>query len=67
MLPRQINIGSAKVTVSRCLSVDRSSQIKISDDRSRTEVKVLLYELCDLFIIELSGTIMETGFATPIA
>ena len=57
LFPRQIQIGSAKVTISRYLLIDGSLQIEILDDCRRTQVEVFLYDFCDFFIGKLACAI----------
>lgn len=53
LFPRQIQIGSAEVTISRYLLIDGSSQIEVFDDCRRAQVEVFLYDFCDFFIGKL--------------
>ncbi len=54
--PKAVQVCSAEVTISRNLFVDRSEQIEVLDDRSGTQVEVLLYQFCDLIIGDFACT-----------
>jgi hypothetical protein len=56
LFPRYVDIGSSEMTVSGYLSVDRSSQVKIPDDGRRSQVKMFVDQLRDLFIGDPSGS-----------
>ena len=48
LFPWNIDISTSEMAVSSYLTVDRSAEVEISDDSSRSEVEHLVYALYDL-------------------
>jgi len=47
-LPSEVRVASAEMAVGGGLLQDRSSEVQISDDSSRSQVEVLLHDLNEL-------------------
>ena len=71
VLPRQVDVGAAEVTVSSGLLVDGAAEVEHLDDAGRAQVEVLLTSASivssSTLLVPKVSTMMETGCATPIA
>ena len=56
MLPWKVYIRTSEMSISSCLSVNRSSQIKHLDNSRRAKVKVLTNDLNQLCIRKFTGS-----------
>src|SRR6266540_4664707 len=54
-LPRQLDVGAAKVAVGSSLAVDRPTQTQVADDRAGPQVEVFVHQLDDHFLGDLVG------------
>ena len=55
MLPRQINIGTAEMTISSSLLVDRTQQIQLTDNAGRAQGEVFANQLSNLVLADFAG------------
>ena len=55
VLPRQVDIGTAEVTISSSLFVQRTQQVQLLDDAVRAQGEVFVYQLGDSFVGNFAG------------
>ena len=55
MLPRQIYIGTAEMTISSSLLVDRTQQIQLTDNAGRAQGEVFANQLSNLVFADFAG------------
>lgn len=71
VLPLHAQILAAHVAVCGQLAVDGLAQVEFADDGGGCQVKDLFHSLLDLLIetvpVPKVSTMMDTGFATPMA
>ena len=57
VLPGQVNVGAAEVTVSGGLLVDGTAQVQLLNDLGRTHIKALVHDVGQLLLGEHAGAI----------
>ena len=67
MLPGQIDVGAAKVTVSGGLLVDGTAQVQLLDDLGGTHVEVLVDDLGQLLLAEDAGAVGVHQYADGVS